>query len=192
MVKSYNPWFIGSVIGAFVIGLNAWIVNLTEFQDPVNANAVADVVAKQLKMPSEDVIADKVLEKLQAGEELPEDIGSRLDRIERLVQDPDAIFSDIAELMAMNEVEDDAKGIREFLNDNGFDIEDKDDVEDINVKDAEVTIKDKKDGDYDVEMKLRVEFYDATLNEDIKETVYAFVEIRDGEVDDTEYSLTSF
>ena len=57
------------------------------------------------------------------------------------------------------------------------------------IKDVDVTVIDKEDGDYDVEVKFRIKFYDADKNEDVKETVYAEVQIRDGDVDEVDYSL---
>jgi hypothetical protein len=190
MAQNRFNWvaYIGTIV--ITAGLTMWGVNLTESQPKaIDSTALATDIASQLNIPNAADVADVVAAKLATGEEVPADIQSQLTEIKDLVQDPDAIFSDTAELLAVDEVTNDERGIRDFLNDNGYDVEDKDDIDEIDVKDMEVTIKDKDDGDYDVGLKLRVEFYDATLNEDVKETVYADVEIRDGDVDDVDYYL---
>lgn len=184
MAKNGFDWVKSAIVAVVAGGLLLWGVNLTEHQaEPVNEVAIANEVAKQvaLKTPVIDTNALK--------EAVKEAVGEGMIETKELIQSPNMYFEDAAELTAVSYIEKDLRDIRKFLNDNEYNIEDKDDIESIYIKDVQVTILDKEDGDYDVNIKFRVKFYDSNSNEDVKEIVYAEVEIRDGEVDEVNYSL---
>jgi hypothetical protein len=65
----------------------------------------------------------------------------------------------------------------------------KENFDKFNYRDSEVLEYDVEDKDALVWLKLRAYFYDESVEDDIKETVYVLVTIEDGEVEDVEFDL---
>jgi hypothetical protein len=65
----------------------------------------------------------------------------------------------------------------------------KDNFDEFNVRDSEVLESDVEDKDAVVLLKLRAYFYDESVEDDVKETVYVLVTIEDNVVEDVEFSL---
>lgn len=65
----------------------------------------------------------------------------------------------------------------------------KNDFDKYNIRDSDVLEYDVEDKDALVWLKLRAYFYDESLEDDVKETVYVLVTIEDGEVEDVEFDL---
>lgn len=108
----------------------------------------------------------------------------------------DDIWEVTAETLALEELEDDDyEELYEYMTNNitgaSLEIDNEDDIDKVIVKDVKIVDGDVSDKDAKVDLKLRV-YYENSVGDDKKETVYARAVIEDGEVEDLLFSNTAF
>jgi len=171
-------WVTLTVACLLLIGSFTWMGAIVT----IDEDAIADKVATQIDIPTPEITIPPVVANLS-------DVENRLDNIETILNEEDD-WEDEAIALATAEWKDrDYREIYKAIEDIYNDIDDRDDIEYVRIKDEEVTSSDVDDKDATIVQKLRVKYEDK-YGDDRKVYLTITTEIEDSEIEDQEIEET--